>query len=41
MVYGIGIDIVRTGRIKEDIEKRGKRFIERVYTENEIYYCYK
>jgi len=41
MVYGIGIDIVRTGRIKEVIEKWGKRFLERVYTENEISYCYK
>jgi len=41
MVYGIGIDIVRTARIKEVIEKWGKRFLERVYTENEISYCYK
>jgi len=40
MVYGIGIDIVRTKRIKEVIEKWGKRFLERVYTENEIAYCY-
>jgi holo-[acyl-carrier protein] synthase len=40
MVYGIGIDIVRTARIKEVVEKWGKRFIERVYTKNEIVYCY-
>jgi holo-[acyl-carrier protein] synthase len=41
MVYGIGIDIVKTDRIKEVIEKWGKRFLERVYTEHEIFYCYK
>jgi holo-[acyl-carrier protein] synthase len=41
MIYGIGIDIVKTGRIKEVIEKWGKRFLERVYTEKEIFYCYK
>jgi holo-[acyl-carrier protein] synthase len=41
MIYGIGIDIVKTERIKGVIEKWGKRFLERVYTENEISYCYK
>ena len=41
MVYGIGIDIVRTKCTKKGIEKWGKRFLERVYTENEISYCYK
>jgi len=41
MVYGIGIDIVKTKRIKEAVDKWGKRFLDRVYTADEIAYCYK
>jgi holo-[acyl-carrier protein] synthase len=41
MIYGIGIDIVRTERIKTVIEKWGRRFLEKVFTDREITYCYK
>lgn len=41
MIYGIGIDIVSIERMKEVVEKWGQRFLERVFTEREISYCYK
>jgi holo-[acyl-carrier protein] synthase len=41
MIYGIGIDIVKIERMREVIEKWGDKFLERVFTENEIVYCYK
>lgn len=34
-----GIDIIEISRIEESIEKAGKAFLERVFTENEIKYC--
>jgi holo-[acyl-carrier protein] synthase len=40
MIYGIGIDIIRTDRMKEVVEKWGQKFLKRVFTENEISYCY-
>jgi holo-[acyl-carrier protein] synthase len=40
MIYGIGIDIVRIQRIKDVVEKWGESFLKRVFTENEIRYCY-
>jgi len=40
MIYGIGIDIIRTDRMKEVVEKWGQKFLARVFTENEISYCY-
>ncbi len=40
MVYGIGIDIIKIDRMKTTVEKWGKKFLERVFTENEITYCY-
>lgn len=40
MIYGIGIDIVRIERMKRVVGKWGKRFLERVFTEDEISYCY-
>jgi holo-[acyl-carrier protein] synthase len=40
MIYGVGIDIVKIERMRVVIEKWGKRFLERVFTENEISYCY-
>ena len=41
MIYGIGIDIVETLRIQQAVERWGKRFLERVYTEREIAYAYR
>jgi len=40
MIYGIGIDIVKIERMKNVVEKWGNRFLERVFTEGEISYCY-
>jgi holo-[acyl-carrier protein] synthase len=40
MIYGIGIDIVKIERMKHAVERWGKRFLDRVFTEKEIAYCY-
>jgi holo-[acyl-carrier protein] synthase len=40
MIYGIGIDLVKIDRMKEAHEKWGRKFFERVYTEEEITYCF-
>jgi holo-[acyl-carrier protein] synthase len=39
MVYGVGVDIVNVSRIKGAIERRGERFVRRVFTDSEIRYC--
>ncbi len=38
-VYSIGIDAVEIERIRGMIERHGDRFVQRVFTENEIAYC--
>ena len=38
MIVGIGIDLAEVDRIREAIERHGRRFIERIYTEKEIAY---
>lgn len=38
MIVGTGIDIVETERIREAI--KSQRFVERIFTKNEIEYCY-
>jgi holo-[acyl-carrier protein] synthase len=40
MIYGVGIDIVKIERMKRVVERWGRRFLERVFTEDEISYCY-
>jgi len=39
MVIGLGIDIIEIERIKDSIEKYGDRFLDKIYTTNEIKYC--
>ncbi|OQX85084.1 MAG: hypothetical protein B6D63_03005 [Candidatus Latescibacteria bacterium 4484_7] len=39
MIVGTGIDITSIKRIKSLIEKKGEKFLQRVFTENEISYC--
>jgi holo-[acyl-carrier protein] synthase len=39
MIIGIGVDIVDISRIEKAIASNGDRFLNRVYTENEIAYC--
>lgn len=40
MIYGIGIDIVKIDRMREVVQKWRDKFLNRVFTENEISYCY-
>lgn len=40
MIIGIGTDIVEIERIKKAVEKWGGRFLNKIYTEKEISYCY-
>ena len=35
-----GIDIVENKRIEEAIKKHGSRFLNRIFTENEVKYCF-
>jgi len=39
MIVGTGIDIAEVDRIRQTIERFGRRFIERVFTADEIGYC--
>ena len=35
----VGIDIIEVGRIRKVFEKHGERFLQRVYTEHEVWQC--
>jgi holo-[acyl-carrier protein] synthase len=39
MIVGTGIDIAEVDRIAHSIERFGRRFIERIFTPDEIRYC--
>lgn len=39
MIYGIGIDIVDVPRFKAAMDRRGERFLRRLFTEAELSYC--
>jgi holo-[acyl-carrier protein] synthase len=39
MIVGTGIDIVEVARVAAAIERFGRRFLRRVFTEAEIRYC--
>ena len=39
MIYGVGIDLVKVGRIKEALERWGERFQNKVFTPGEVRYC--
>ena len=41
MIFGTGMDLVDIDRLKKIIEKWEMRFLERVYTPEEIGYCQK
>lgn len=38
MIVGIGIDLAEVDRIRDAIERHGRRFIDRIYTAGEIRY---
>lgn len=39
MIYGIGVDIVKISRIRDAMERWGKRFLDRLFTDVEKEYC--
>jgi holo-[acyl-carrier protein] synthase len=39
MLVGTGIDIIEIDRIAESIQRYGDRFLDRIFTANEIAYC--
>ena len=39
MVLGLGIDIIEIARIKKSIENFGDKFLNKVFTDEEIKYC--
>jgi holo-[acyl-carrier protein] synthase len=39
MIVGTGIDIAEVDRIANSIQRFGRRFLERVFTPDEILYC--
>lgn len=39
MILGIGVDIIEIDRIKNVIDRFDGRFLNKIYTENEINYC--
>lgn len=39
MIIGLGTDIVEIARIQRLLNRYGKRFLERIFTDEEIYYC--
>jgi len=41
VILGIGVDMVDVDRIKAAMERRGDRFIERAFTEDEAAYCWR
>ncbi len=40
MIYGIGVDIIKIERMRSAVEKWGDRFLRKIFTEDEITYCY-
>jgi holo-[acyl-carrier protein] synthase len=39
MILGIGIDVVDIAKFKSVMEKRGERFLKRLFTDKELSYC--
>src|SRR5258708_5795666 len=39
MVLGLGTDLMETRRVQESIDRFGERFLERIFTAEEIAYC--
>ena len=40
MIYGIGVDLVNIRRVGRVIDRWGARFINRIFTEQEINFCF-
>ena len=39
MIIGMGVDLAEVARVQAAIERRGERFLQRVYTAKERAYC--
>lgn len=39
-IKGLGVDLMEIERLKRSIERRGKRLLEKIFTEEEIKYCF-
>jgi holo-[acyl-carrier protein] synthase len=39
MVKGIGVDIIEVSRIRQSVETAGDRFLQKIFTPEEIKYC--
>lgn len=39
MIVGTGTDLIEIARVRESLERYGKRFEDRVFTEGEVAYC--
>ncbi len=39
MIFGIGIDLIEVDRLRRSVEKFGDKFLNRIFTDNEIKYC--
>ena len=39
MVLGLGIDIIEISRIKKSVDEYGEKFLQKVFTQDEISYC--
>jgi len=40
MIYGIGVDLVKIKRLEKAIQRWGDRFVSRVFTPDEMTFCY-
>ena len=40
MIEGLGLDLVEVARIQRSVERWGRRFLSRVFTQREIEYCF-
>jgi holo-[acyl-carrier protein] synthase len=41
LIIGVGVDTVSISRVMRAVEKGGDRFLQRVFTERELEYCFK
>jgi holo-[acyl-carrier protein] synthase len=41
LIIGVGVDVVSISRVRRAVEKGGGRFLQRVFTERELEYCFK
>lgn len=39
MILGLGTDLIEISRIEESIRRYGDRFLERIFTKDEVAYC--